>query len=177
MEKAGVPAGVFNLIQGDGPGFGTALAQHPGIDMVSFTGSTRAGIQVAKNAADTVKRVHQELGSKSPNVILEGAPLDKAIPAGLMGVLINSGQSCIAPTRVLVHKSQHDEAVAIAKQVMQATEIGDPMAEGRHIGPLVNKTQWEKVQGLIAKGIEEGATLFWSIISARLIRRPPDSCM
>src|SRR3546814_17022411 len=92
--------------------------------MVSFTGSTRAGIQVAKNAADTVKRVHQELGGKSPNVILEGAPLDKAIPAGLMGVLINSGQSCIAPTRVLVHKSQHDAAVAIAKQVMQGPGSG-----------------------------------------------------
>src|SRR3546814_10438794 len=106
---------------------------------------------VCSSNLDTVKRVHQELGGKSPNVILEGAPLDKAIPAGLMGVLINSGQSCIAPTRVLVHKSQHDEAVAIAKQVMQATEIGDPMAEGRHIGPLVNKTQRAKVQGLIAK--------------------------
>src|SRR3546814_7716891 len=119
MEKAGVPAGVFNLIQGDGPGVGTALAQHPGIDMVSFTGSTRAGIQVAKNAADTVKRVHQELGGKSPNVILEGAPLDKAIPAGLMGVLINSGQSCIAPTRVLVHKSPPDEAVPTPKKGMQ----------------------------------------------------------
>ncbi|MCM8730066.1 aldehyde dehydrogenase family protein [Hephaestia sp. GCM10023244] len=159
MAKAGVPAGVFNLIQGDGPGVGTALSTHPGIDMVSFTGSTRAGIQVAKNAADTVKRVHQELGGKAPNVILEGAPLDKAIPAGLMGVLINSGQSCIAPTRMLVHKSQHDAAVAIARQVMEATQTGDPMTEGRHIGPLVNKAQWDKVQGLIADGIDEGATL------------------
>jgi aldehyde dehydrogenase (NAD+) len=159
MDKAGVPAGVFNLVQGDGPGVGTALAQHPGIDMVSFTGSTRAGIQVAKNAADTVKRVHQELGGKSPNIILEGAPLDKAVPAGLMGVLVNSGQSCIAPTRMLVHTSQHDDAVAIARQVMQATRTGDPMEEGRHIGPVVNKAQWEKIQGLIRKGMEEGATL------------------
>jgi aldehyde dehydrogenase (NAD+) len=159
MDAAGVPAGVFNLVQGDGPGVGTALAKHPGIDMISFTGSTRAGIMVAKNAADTVKRVHQELGGKSPNIILEGAPLDKAVPAGLMGVLLNSGQSCIAPARMLVHKSQHAEAAAIAKQVMQATEVGDPMAEGRHIGPVVNKAQWDKIQGLIRKGLEEGATL------------------
>ena len=159
MDKAGVPAGVFNLIQGDGPGVGTALAEHPGIDMISFTGSTRAGIMVARNAAATVKRVHQELGGKSPNVILEGAPLDQAIPAGLMGVLINSGQSCIAPTRMLVHKSQHDQAVAIAKQVVAATETGDPMAEGRHIGPVVNKAQYDKIQGLIRTAMEEGATL------------------
>ncbi len=159
MDAAGVPAGVFNLVQGDGPGVGTALSAHPGIDMVSFTGSTRAGVQVAKNAADTVKRVHQELGGKSPNIILEGAPLEKAVPAGLTGVLVNSGQSCIAPTRMLVHKSQHDAAVEIARQVMQATETGDPMEEGRHIGPVVNKAQWEKVQGLIRKGLEEGATL------------------
>ena len=159
MDKAGVPAGVFNLVQGDGPGVGTALAAHPDIDMVSFTGSTRAGIMVAKTAADTVKRVHQELGGKSPNIILEGAPLDRAVPGGLMGVLLNSGQSCIAPTRMLVHKSQHAEAVAIAKQVMGATATGDPMTEGRHIGPVVNKAQWEKIQGLIRKGMEEGATL------------------
>lgn len=159
MDAAGVPAGVFNLVQGDGPGVGAALAAHPGIDMVSFTGSTRAGIAVAKAAADTVKRVHQELGGKSPNIILEGAPLDKAVPAGLMGVLLNSGQSCIAPTRMLVHRSQHGEAVAIAKQVMAATQTGDPMTEGRHIGPVVNKAQWDKIQRLIRTGIEEGATL------------------
>ncbi|HVJ00113.1 MAG TPA: aldehyde dehydrogenase family protein [Sphingomonas sp.] len=159
MDKAGVPAGVFNLVQGDGPGVGTALSAHPGVDMVSFTGSTRAGIQVAKNAADTVKRVHQELGGKSPNIVLEGAPLEKAVPAGLMGVLVNSGQSCIAPTRMLVHKSQHDAAAAIAKTVMEATQTGDPMTEGRHIGPLVNKAQWEKVQRLIAGAVQEGATL------------------
>src|SRR3546814_20837597 len=126
--------------------------------MVSFTGSTRAGVHVAKNAADTVKRVHQGLGVKSPNVILEGAPLDKAIPAGLMGVLINSGQSCIAPTRVLVHKRQHEEAVAIEKQVMKETENGDPMEEGRHIGPLVHKNAREKEQGMKGKGLEEGGT-------------------
>ena len=159
LEAAGVPAGVFNLIQGDGPGVGTALSSHPGVDMVSFTGSTRAGILVAKNAADTVKRVHQELGGKSPSVVLEGADLKKAVTGTLGSVLINSGQSCIAPTRLLVHKSQHDEAVAIASQMMAATQTGDPMTEGRHIGPLVNKAQWEKVQGLIRKGMEEGATL------------------
>ncbi|HEU4958832.1 MAG TPA: aldehyde dehydrogenase family protein [Sphingomonas sp.] len=159
IDAAGVPPGVFNLVQGDGPGVGTALAAHPGIDMVSFTGSTRAGILVAKNAADTVKRVHQELGGKSPNIILEGAPLDRAVPAGLMGVLLNSGQSCIAPTRMLVHKSQAEEAAAIAKQVMAATETGDPLTEGRHIGPVVNKAQWDKIQGLIRKGLEDGARL------------------
>ena len=159
LAKAGVPAGVFNLIQGDGPGVGTALSSHPGIDMVSFTGSTRAGIMVAKAAADTVKRVHQELGGKSPNIILEGAPLDKAVPAGLMGVLVNSGQSCIAPTRMLVHKSQQAEAAAIAAKVMKATQTGDPMEEGRHIGPVVNKAQFDKIQGLIRKGLDEGAKL------------------
>ena len=110
MDAAGVPAGVFNLVQGDGAGVGTALAKHPDIDMISFTGSTRAGIMVAKNAADTVKRVAQELGGKSPNIILEGAPLDQALPGGVGGVLLNSGQSCVAPTRMLVHRSQHDEA-------------------------------------------------------------------
>ena len=159
MDKAGVPAGVFNLVQGDGPGVGAALSAHPGVDMVSFTGSTRAGIMVAKAAADTVKRVHQELGGKAPNIILEGTPLDRAVPGGLMAVLLNSGQSCIAPTRMLVHRSQHDAAVAIAKQVMQAAETGDPLAEGRHIGPLVNKAQFDKVQGLIAGALAEGATL------------------
>jgi aldehyde dehydrogenase (NAD+) len=159
MDAAGVPAGVFNLIQGDGPGVGTALSKHPGIDMVSFTGSTRAGIMVAKNAADTVKRVHQELGGKSPNIILEGAPLDQAVPAGLGGVCMNSGQSCIAPARMLVHKSQHDEAAKIAAEFMNTMAVGDPQEEGGHIGPVVNKAQWEKIQGLIETGIAEGATL------------------
>ncbi|UIJ46855.1 aldehyde dehydrogenase family protein [Sphingomonas cannabina] len=159
MDKAGVPAGVFNLVQGDGPGVGTALAQHPGIDMVSFTGSTRAGILVAKNAADTVKRVHQELGGKSPSVVLDSADFSRAVPGTLMSVLLNSGQSCIAPTRLLVPKGRQEEAVAIARQVMSATETGDPLTEGRHIGPVVNKAQWDKIQGLITKGLEEGAKL------------------
>jgi aldehyde dehydrogenase (NAD+) len=159
MDAAGVPAGVFNLVQGDGPGVGTALSRHRDVDMVSFTGSTRAGILVAKNAADTVKRVHQELGGKSPSVILPGADLAKAVQTGLMSVIMNSGQSCIAPARMLVHESQAAEAAAIAGATMAAVQTGDPAAEGRHIGPVVNKAQWEKIQGLIETGIAEGATL------------------
>ena len=159
MDAAGVPAGVFNLVQGDGEGVGTALAKHPDIDMVSFTGSTRAGIMVAKNAADTVKRVAQELGGKSPNIILEGTPLDVALPGGVGGVLLNSGQSCVAPTRMLVHRSQHDEAAEKVGQMFSVKKVGDPLAEGDHIGPVVNARQWERIQGLIQKGIDEGATL------------------
>ncbi|ATY33511.1 aldehyde dehydrogenase family protein [Sphingomonas psychrotolerans] len=159
MEAAGVPAGVFNLVQGDGAGVGTALAKHPGIDMISFTGSTRAGIMVAKNAADTVKRVAQELGGKSPNIILEGAPLDQALPGGVGGVLLNSGQSCVAPTRMLVHISQHDEAAQKVGAMFAAKQVGEPLAEGDHIGPVVNESQWNRIQGLIQTGIDEGATL------------------
>ena len=159
MDAAGVPPGVFNLVQGDGEGVGTALAQHPDIDMVSFTGSTRAGIMVAKNAAETVKRVAQELGGKSPNIILEGTPLDVALPGGVGGVLLNSGQSCIAPTRMLVHRSQHDEAAQKVGAMFTAKKVGEPLAEGDHIGPVVNERQWDRIQGLIQKGIDEGATL------------------
>jgi len=159
MDAAGVPPGVFNLVNGDGPGVGTALSTHKGVDMVSFTGSTRAGIAVAKNAADTVKRVHQELGGKSPSLVLEGADLARAVPGTLMTVLMNSGQSCIAPTRLLVPKALQAEAVAIATEMMKATQTGDPTQEGRHIGPVVNKAQFDKIQGLIAKGMEEGAKL------------------
>jgi aldehyde dehydrogenase (NAD+) len=159
MDAAGVPAGVFNLVQGDGEGVGTALAKHPDIDMVSFTGSTRAGIMVAKNAADTVKRVAQELGGKSPNIILEGAPLDQTLPGGVGGVLLNSGQSCVAPTRMLVHRSQHDEAAQKVGAMFSAKAVGEPLTEGDHIGPVVNASQWNRIQGLIQKGIDEGATL------------------
>ncbi|MCH4891717.1 aldehyde dehydrogenase family protein [Sphingomonas sp. SFZ2018-12] len=159
LDKAGVPAGVFNLINGDGPGVGAALSKHPGIDMVSFTGSTRAGIMVAKNAADTVKRVHQELGGKSPNLILPSADLPRAVQGGLMSVLMNSGQSCIAPARMLVQRDQQDAAVELAAQIVGATETGDPMVEGRHIGPVVNQAQYEKIQRLIQQGIDEGARL------------------
>ncbi|CAM8672086.1 aldehyde dehydrogenase family protein [Sphingobium sp.] len=159
LDAAGVPPGVFNLVQGDGEGVGTALAQHPDIDMVSFTGSTRAGIMVAKNAADTVKRVAQELGGKSPNIILRGTPLDKALPGGVGGVLLNSGQSCVAPTRMLVHKSQHDEAAEKVGALFAAKKVGDPQVEGDHIGPVVSQRQWDRIQGLIQTGIDEGATL------------------
>jgi aldehyde dehydrogenase (NAD+) len=159
MDAAGVPPGVFNLVQGDGEGVGTAMAKHPGIDMISFTGSTRAGIMVAKNAADTVKRVAQELGGKSPNIVLPGAPLDQALPGGCYGVLLNSGQSCVAPTRMLVHRPQHDEAAEKVTAIFNAKKVGDPLTEGDHIGPVVNERQWERIQGLIQKGIEEGATL------------------
>ena len=159
MDAASVPAGVFNLVQGDGPGVGTQLTKHDDVDMVSFTGSTRAGIIIAKNAADTVKRVHQELGGKTPNIVLEGADLSEAVPNGLQGVIINSGQSCIAPTRMLVHESQYDEAVQIAKGVMESVPVGDPKEMGQHIGPVVNAAQYEKIQGLIQKGIDEGGTV------------------
>ena len=157
MAAAGVPAGVFNLVQGDGPGVGEALSRHPDIDMISFTGSTRAGIQVAKNAADTVKRVHQELGGKSPNIILPGTPLDKALPGAAGGVLLNSGQSCVAPTRLLVHTSQYAEALEGLKGIFGGKPVGNPAEAGPHIGPVVNKSQYEKIQGLIAKGVAEGA--------------------
>jgi aldehyde dehydrogenase (NAD+) len=159
MDAAGVPAGVFNLVQGDGPGVGEALARHPDIDMISFTGSTRAGILVAKNAADTVKRVHQELGGKSPNIVLPGTPLDAALPGGAGGVLLNSGQSCVAPTRLLVHRSQYEEALGKLKEIFGSKEVDDPSKEGGHIGPVVNKAQFEKIQGLIQKGVDEGARL------------------
>ncbi|MBA2919930.1 aldehyde dehydrogenase family protein [Sphingomonas sp. MAH-20] len=159
MDAAGVPAGVFNLVQGDGPTVGAALSSHPDVDMVSFTGSTRAGIAIAAAAAPTVKRVHQELGGKAPNLVLEGSDLNAVLPPTVMGVLANTGQSCIAPTRVLVHQSQVDDATAFIKNMMEATPVGDPLTEGAHIGPVVNKAQWEKIQGLIQSAIDEGATL------------------
>ncbi|WP_109807569.1 aldehyde dehydrogenase family protein [Sphingosinithalassobacter portus] len=159
IDAAGLPAGVFNLVQGDGQTVGEALSGHPGVDMVSFTGSTRAGIAVAQNAANTVKRVHQELGGKSPSVVLADGDLERAVKGTLGSVLVNSGQSCIAPTRLLVPKDRMDEAVGIATEVMKRTQTGDPMEEGRHIGPVVNKAQFDKIQGLIKKGMEEGAKL------------------
>ncbi|MGE5721877.1 MAG: aldehyde dehydrogenase family protein [Sphingomonadales bacterium] len=157
LDAAGVPPGVFNLVQGDGPGVGEALSKHPGIDMISFTGSTRAGIMVARNAADTVKKVSQELGGKSPNIILPGTPLDAALPAAAGGVLLNSGQSCVAPTRMLVHRSQYEEALQKLAQIFGNQPVDDPAKEGPHMGPVVNKPQFEKIQGLIQKGMDEGA--------------------
>ncbi len=158
LHAAGVPAGVFNLVNGDGPGVGSALSGHPDVDMVSFTGSTRAGIAVAKNAADTVKRVAQELGGKSPNIVLPDADLVKAVTGGVQSVMMNSGQSCNAPTRMLVPRGKMAEAAAIAKQVAEATTVGDPNGNSA-MGPVVSETQWNKIQGLIETGIKEGATL------------------
>lgn len=159
LAAAGVPAGVFNLVNGDGAGVGTALSKHKGVDMVSFTGSTRAGVLVARNAADTVKRVHQELGGKSPSLVLESADIERAVKGTLRSVLTNSGQSCIAPARMLVPESRADSVIALARQMMANTRTGAPEEEGPHIGPVVNKAQWEKIQALIAKGMAEGATL------------------
>ncbi len=159
LHEAGVPKGVFNVLNGLGPDVGAAMSAHPGIDMISFTGSTRAGIDVAQRAAPTVKRVSQELGGKSPNVILEDADMQKAVGGGAMHCFNNSGQSCNAPTRMLVPLAKMKEAAAIAKAVADKTKAADPRAEGTSIGPVVNKVQWEKIQALIKKGIDEGATL------------------
>jgi aldehyde dehydrogenase (NAD+) len=159
LDAAGVPAGVFNLVNGDGPGVGSAMSAHPGIDMMSFTGSTRAGILVAKSAADTVKRVAQELGGKSANIILENAPLEEAIKNGVIGMFGNTGQSCNAPSRMLVPESLYEHAVAIAGAVAEHVQPGDPQNPETHMGPVVSEAQYNKIQGLIEKGIEEGAGL------------------
>ncbi len=160
LHEAGVPAGVFNLVNGDGPTVGTALSSHPGIDMMSFTGSTRAGILVAKNAAETVKRVSQELGGKSANIVLDDADLEAAVTGGVRGCFTNSGQSCNAPTRMFVPESKHAEAIVIAKAAAESVHVADPAtAEPGTIGPVVSKQQWNKIQGLIEKGIAEGAQL------------------
>ena len=159
MDEAGVPAGVFNLVNGDGPTVGEAMSSQAGIDMMSFTGSTRAGISVAKGAADTVKRVSQELGGKSANIILDDADFESAITGGAKHCFNNSGQSCNAPTRMLVPESRHDEAKEIAKKAAESTKVGDPFAEDTGIGPVVSEVQFNKIQGLIEKGIEEGAEL------------------
>lgn len=159
MHEAGVPAGVFNLVNGDGITVGEAMSCHPGIDMMSFTGSTRAGIAVAKGAADTVKRVAQELGGKSANIILNDADFESAVTGGARHCFNNSGQSCNAPTRMLVPESRHDEAKEIAKRAAETTKVGDPFAEDTGIGPVVSEVHFNKIQGLIEKGIEEGAEL------------------
>jgi aldehyde dehydrogenase (NAD+) len=158
MHEAGVPAGVFNMVDGDGPTVGAAIASHPDVEMVSFTGSTRAGIEVARNAAPTVKRVHQELGGKSPNIVLEDADFAEAIPRCVQHMFSNSGQSCNAPSRMLVPRGRLAEAVELARESAAATTVGDPQGNAR-LGPVVSEVQWNKIQGLIRKGIEEGATL------------------
>ena len=159
IHEAGVPPGVFNLVNGDGPTVGAAMACHPHIDMISFTGSTRGGIAVACAAAPTVKRVTQELGGKSAHVILEDADIPRAVTQGVQACFRNSGQSCNAPTRMLVPSSKTNEVVAVAKRTAQATMVGLPSSDGSHIGPLANRQQFEKVQQLINIGIEEGADL------------------
>jgi aldehyde dehydrogenase (NAD+) len=157
MHEAGVPAGVFNLINGDGASVGGPLSSHREVDMVSFTGSTRAGTEVAKNAAASVKRVHQELGGKSPNILLDDADFERAVKQSVLHVFQNSGQSCNAPTRMLVPAAKMAEVEAIAKRVAEAVITGDPSSEKTNLGPVVSKVQFERVEGYIAKGIAEGA--------------------
>jgi aldehyde dehydrogenase (NAD+) len=159
IDEAGLPPGVFNLVNGDGPTVGAAIASHPDVDMVSFTGSTRAGVAVANAAAPTVKRVTQELGGKSANIILDDADLAKAVKDGVQTCFRNTGQSCNAPTRMLVPRSRMAEAAALAKREAESTKVGDPRETDTALGPLVSQAQFEKVQRLIGKGMEEGATL------------------
>ncbi|MBM4243673.1 MAG: aldehyde dehydrogenase family protein [Deltaproteobacteria bacterium] len=159
LHEAGVPKGVFNLVNGDGPTVGEAIASHPDVDMVSFTGSTRAGVAVAIAAAPTVKRVTQELGGKSANIILDDADLDATVTAGVRNVFTNSGQSCNAPTRMLVQRKSHDRAVEVAATVANSMRVGDPFADGTMLGPVVSKVQFDKIQRLIEAGVKEGAQL------------------
>ena len=159
LDKAGVPKGVFNLVNGDGPTVGQALASHPDIDMMSFTGSTRAGILVAKAAADTVKRVHQELGGKSANILFPDVDFAQAVQKGVAGCFGNSGQSCNAPTRMFVPRERHDEVAAYAKSAAEAFTVGSADAPGTMLGPVVSQVQYDKIQNLIESGIQEGATL------------------
>jgi aldehyde dehydrogenase (NAD+) len=159
MHEAGVPAGVFNLINGDGVNVGSPLSSHREVDMVSFTGSTRAGTDVARNAAASVKRVHQELGGKSPNVLLDDADFERAVKQSVLHVFQNSGQSCNAPTRMLVPANRLAEVEAIAKRVADTVLVGDPTLEETVVGPVVSKLQFDRVEGYIEKGIAEGAHL------------------
>jgi aldehyde dehydrogenase (NAD+) len=159
LAEAGVPAGVFNLVNGDGPTVGSVLSSHPDIDMVSFTGSTRAGILVSKAAAETIKKVSLELGGKSANIVLADADLNAAAAGAIGACFLNTGQSCNAPTRLLVHADQHDELVELLKAQVSGYSTGDPGEKATALGPVVSKTQFEKVQALIQAGIDEGATV------------------
>jgi aldehyde dehydrogenase (NAD+) len=159
LDEAGLPPGVFNMVNGDGPTVGSAISSHPDVAMVSFTGSTRAGIAVACAAAPTVKRVTQELGGKSANIILDDADFESAVKEGVQSCFRNTGQSCNAPTRMLVPRSRMAEVASMAKRAAEATKSGDPFTDGTSIGPLASKAQFEKVQRFIGKGIEEGAVL------------------
>ena len=159
LAEAGVPRGVFNLVNGEGPVAGAALSRHPDVNMMSFTGSTRAGIAVTRDAAETVKKVTLELGGKSPNILFADADMEKAVKRGVFGVFYNSGQSCNAPTRMLVERSIYQEVLEIARVTGESQQVGDPSEPGRHIGPVVSELQFDRIQELIAAGIEEGATL------------------
>ncbi len=158
LEAAGLPAGVFNLVHGDGIGVGVPLSSHPEVDMVSFTGSTRAGIEVARNAAATVKRVAQELGGKSPHIVLDDAYLPQSVAGGVQGMMINSGQSCNAPSRMLVPAARMAEAIESARAAASSITVGPPDGNAQ-IGPVASQAQFDKIRGLIQSGIDEGATL------------------
>ena len=158
VDEAGLPKGVFNLVNGDGAGVGTQLSTHPDVDMISFTGSTRAGIAITKAAADTVKKVALELGGKGANIVFADAD-EKAVERGTRHVFYNSGQSCNAPTRMLVERGAYDKAIEAARKVAEETRVGSAHEAGKHIGPVVSKQQWDKIQDLIQKGIDEGARL------------------
>ncbi|MBU2957827.1 aldehyde dehydrogenase family protein [Paracoccus sp. 1_MG-2023] len=159
IHEAGYPAGVFNLVHGDGPTVGAAMSRHPDVAMMSFTGSTRAGSAVSRDAADTIKRVTLELGGKSPNLVFADCDLETRIREGVQTCFYNTGQSCDAPTRMLVERGVYDRAVQIARDAARAQQVGDPLAPGDHIGPLFDGLQYDRVQAMIAKGIDEGATL------------------
>ena len=156
MAAAGTPAGVYNMVHGDGPGVGTALSSHPDIDMMSFTGSTRAGIEVARNAAATVKRVTQELGGKSPNIVLDDDAFAQSVSGGVVAMMLNSGQSCNAPSRMLVPNSRLAEAITVARAAAEQVKVGDP-ADVTALGPVASRAQFDKIQRLIQTGIDEGA--------------------
>jgi len=157
LAAAGVPAGVFNLVQGDGPGAGSALSRHPQVDMVSFTGSTRAGIAVARDAAGTVKRVHQELGGKSPLIVLDDDALAANVARGVSAAMTNSGQTCSAPTRLLVPQHRLAESLEVARNVAEGLTVGDPASADVALGPVVSRRQWERIQDLISAGLAAGA--------------------
>lgn len=159
LDEAGCPAGVFNLVNGDGPGVGAAMSGHPDIDMMSFTGSTRAGVAVTQSAAPTVKRVALELGGKSPNLIFADADLETAVRFSLESCFSNTGQSCDAPTRLLVENSVYEQVVALAEKIAPETTVGDPATPGGHIGPVISELQYERIQGHIERGIADGARL------------------
>jgi aldehyde dehydrogenase (NAD+) len=158
VDAAGAPAGVYNLVYGDGPGVGAAISSHPDVDMVSFTGSTRAGIEVARNAAPTVKRVTQELGGKSPNIVFDDEAFADSVTAGVKVMMVNSGQSCNAPSRMLVPRSRMDDAIEIARTTVESVKVGDP-SDQTAIGPVASRVQFEKIQKLLQSGVDEGATV------------------